>query len=51
MEKKERYHKCTYSNTTHISCYHCKNEWEVEGVLDKYKCTKCGRWGKGNPQL
>ena len=34
-----------------IKCYHCKNEWSVEGITHKYKCTKCGRWGIGKSTL
>ena len=47
----ERYHTYTTTHSITIKCYHCKNEWSVEGITIKYKCTKCGRWGIGKSTL
>ena len=47
----ERYHTYTSEYSITIKCYHCKNEWSVEGITTKYKCTKCGRWGIGKSAL
>jgi predicted RNA-binding Zn-ribbon protein involved in translation (DUF1610 family) len=47
----KKYHTYTSEYSITIKCYHCKNEWSVEGITTKYKCTKCGRWGIGKATL
>ena len=47
----KKYHTYTSEYSITIKCYHCKNEWSVEGITTKYKCTKCGRWGIGKSTL
>lgn len=43
----KKYHTYTSEYSITIKCYHCKNEWSVEGITHKYKCMECGRWGIG----
>ena len=47
----ENKHTYTQSNKLYLSCYHCNNQWEEEGVLHTYRCDKCGKEAEGNPQL
>lgn len=51
MDKKKRYHTYILNSTLSVTCYHCKNVWEEEGLLTKFKCTKCGRWGESESSI
>jgi len=51
MEKKKRYHTYTHNVELSVTCYHCKNVWEEEGLLTNFKCKKCGRWGESQSSL